>query len=64
MVIPQAFLDLVLAEGAEQERMEAWIVDEVKAGRISEGEIDRALTRLFVARVRLGMFDPKEQVPF
>jgi beta-glucosidase len=40
------------------------LVDEVKAGRITEAEIDRALTRLFVARVRLGMFDPKEQVPF
>jgi beta-glucosidase len=40
------------------------LVDEVKAGRITETEIDRALARLFVARVRLGMFDPKEQVPF
>ncbi len=40
------------------------LVDEVKAGRITEAELDRALARLFVARVRLGMFDPKEQVPF
>jgi beta-glucosidase len=40
------------------------LVDEVKAGRITEAEIDRALARLFVARVRLGMFDPTEQVPF
>jgi len=40
------------------------LVDEVKAGRITEAEIDRALARLFVARVRLGMFDPPEQVPF
>ena len=40
------------------------LVDEVKAGRITEAEIDRSLERLFVARVRLGMFDPKEQVPF
>ena len=32
VVIPQALLDLVLAEGAEQERMEAWIIDEVKDG--------------------------------
>ena len=37
VVIPQAFLDLVLAEGAEQERMEAWIVDEVKAGAVLPG---------------------------
>jgi beta-glucosidase len=40
------------------------LVDEVKAGRITEAEIDRASARLFVARVRLGMFDPKELVPF
>jgi beta-glucosidase len=40
------------------------LVDEVKAGRITEAEIDRSLERLFVARVRLGMFDPKEQVPW
>ena len=40
------------------------LVDEVKAGRITEAEIDRSLERLFVARVRLGMFDPPEQVPW
>jgi beta-glucosidase len=40
------------------------LVDEVKAGTISEAEIDRALARLFVARFRLGMFDPAERVPF
>ena len=40
------------------------LVDEVKAGRISEAEIDRAVKRLFVARFRLGMFDPPERVPY
>ena len=40
------------------------LVDEVKAGHITEAEIDRSLERLFVARVRLGMFDPKERVPY
>jgi beta-glucosidase len=40
------------------------LVDEVKAGRIAEAEIDRALARLFVARVRLGIFDPTDEVPF
>jgi beta-glucosidase len=40
------------------------LVDEVKAGRIGEDEIDRALRRLMEARVRLGMFDPQEQVPW
>jgi beta-glucosidase len=34
----------------------------VKKGLISEAEIDDALTRLFTARMRLGMFDPPEKV--
>jgi beta-glucosidase len=40
------------------------LVDEVRAGRIAEAEIDRSLERLFVARFRLGMFDPPERVPY
>jgi beta-glucosidase len=40
------------------------LVDEVKAGHIMEAEIDRSLERLFVARFRLGMFDPPERVPY
>ncbi len=40
------------------------LVDEVKEGRITEVEIDRSLKRLFVARFRLGMFDPPERVPY
>src|SRR5215217_4137483 len=37
VVIPKAFLDLILAEGAEQERMEAWIVEEVNSGAVLPG---------------------------
>ena len=40
------------------------LVDEVKAGHITEAEIDRAVTRLFEARFRLGMFDPPARVPY
>jgi beta-glucosidase len=40
------------------------LVGEVKAGRLAEGELDRSLERLFVARFRLGMFDPSERVPY
>jgi beta-glucosidase len=40
------------------------LVDEVKAGRIAEADINRAVERLFTARFRLGMFDPPERVPF
>jgi len=40
------------------------LIDEIKAGRITESEIDRSLKRLFTARFRLGMFDPPERVPY
>jgi beta-glucosidase len=36
----------------------------VKAGLLSETDIDRAVSRLFEARFRLGMFDPPERVPY
>jgi len=42
----------------------ATLLAAVKQGLISEAEIDRAVRRLFVARFRLGMFDPPEMVPF
>lgn len=39
-------------------------LDAVKQGLLKEGEIDTALVRLFTARIRLGMFDPPEMVPY
>ena len=39
-------------------------VDAVKAGYLKESDIDTAVTRLFTARMRLGMFDPPEMVPY
>ncbi len=40
------------------------LVEAVKQGLIEESEINRSLERLFVARFKLGMFDPPERVPF
>ena len=40
------------------------LLEAVEQGLIDEATIDRAVTRLFTARFRLGMFDPPEQVPF
>jgi beta-glucosidase len=40
------------------------LVDAVKQGLISEAEINRSLERLFVARIRLGEFDPPDRVPY
>lgn len=36
----------------------------VAKGLIAEATIDKAVTRLFTARFRLGMFDPPERVPY
>ncbi|HEY8422448.1 MAG TPA: glycoside hydrolase family 3 C-terminal domain-containing protein [Thermoclostridium sp.] len=33
-------------------------------GLITEEEIDRAVTRLMITRMKLGMFDPDDQVPY
>lgn len=39
-------------------------IEAVQQGHLSEHAIDTALVRLFTARVRLGMFDPPEKVPY
>ena len=38
--------------------------DAYKQGILKESEIDAALVRLFTARMKLGMFDPPEMVPY
>ncbi|WP_229683327.1 glycoside hydrolase family 3 C-terminal domain-containing protein [Echinicola rosea] len=42
----------------------AHLTDAVAQGLIGEEEIDTAVKRLFLARFRLGMFDPEEAVPY
>ena len=42
----------------------AALTDAVAQGLIDEATLDRSLVRLFTARMRLGMFDPAEQVPY
>jgi beta-glucosidase len=39
-------------------------LDAVKEGYLKESDIDRALIRLFTARIKLGMFDPPSMVPY
>jgi beta-glucosidase len=40
------------------------LVSAVQSGLITESEINRSVERLFVARFKLGMFDPPARVPF
>jgi len=39
-------------------------IDAVKQGLLPEADLDVTLKRLFTARMRLGMFDPPEKVPY
>jgi beta-glucosidase len=39
-------------------------LDAVKEGYLKESDIDVAVTRLYTARMKLGMFDPSEMVPY
>jgi len=39
-------------------------IDAVRGGFLKESDIDTAVARLFVARIKLGMFDPPEMVPY
>ena len=39
-------------------------LDAVKQGLLSEKDLDVAVKRLFTARMRLGMFDPPDKVPY
>ena len=47
-----------------RQRLQGRIVDAVKQGFLKESEIDTTLVRLYTARIKLGMFDPPEMVPY
>lgn len=40
------------------------LTEDVKTGLVSKADLDQAVERLFVARFRLGMFDPPASVPY
>ena len=46
------------------EPVEKAYIDAVQQGYLPENTLDTALTRLFTARIKLGMFDPPAQVPY
>jgi beta-glucosidase len=39
-------------------------VNAVKQGYLPQADLDQALVRLFAARIRMGMFDPPDMVPY
>jgi beta-glucosidase len=46
------------------EPVEKAYIDAVQQGYLPESVLDTALIRLFTARIKLGMFDPPEMVPY
>ncbi len=40
------------------------LIKSIKDGLITEKEIDQSLKRLIIARIKLGLFNPQDQVPF
>jgi beta-glucosidase len=46
------------------EPVEKAYIDAVQQGYLPESTLDTALVRLFTARIKLGMFDPPEMVPY
>jgi beta-glucosidase len=46
------------------EPVEKAYVDAVQQGYLPESTLDQSLIRLFTARIKLGMFDPPEMVPY
>ena len=57
---------LGVREGCDLEcgRVYTALAEALAAGLVDEGAIDRSVARLMRARVRLGMFDPLERVPY
>src|SRR5437660_11114265 len=61
----KAGMDIICAWPAEQIATERdAVLKAVQQGQLSNADIDRAVQRLFTARIKLGMFDPPESVPY
>ncbi len=61
----KAGMDIICAWPAQQITMERnAVLKAVQTGELPEADIDRAVKRLFTARMKLGMFDPPESVPY
>ena len=61
----KAGTDLFCGSPQERSRTEKTaVLNAVHQGILSEADVDRAVTRLMTARMRLGMFDPPAMVPW
>ena len=64
-VVFKAGMDLICGDYRHQMSTEhAAILNAVHQGLLTEADLDRSLRRLFTARFRLGMFDPRSADPY
>ena len=58
-------MDIICAWPAQQIAMERdAVLKAVQTGLLPQADVDRAVKRLFTARMKLGMFDPPDSVPY
>lgn len=57
---------LAVKEGCDLEcgQTFAHLAEALERGLLNESDIDRAVSRIYTTRFKMGMFDPPEQVPF
>lgn len=61
----KAGTDLICAEfGLNKSAEIGPVVDAVKGGLLTEAQLDQAVRRLFVARIKLGLFDPPSNLAY
>jgi beta-glucosidase len=61
----KAGMDIICAWPAQQIATERdAVLQAVQKGFLPEADVDRAVKRLFTARMKLGMFDPPDSVPY
>ena len=63
----QESIALALNSGIDMEcgdEFKKYLLDVVLSGKVSEETIDNAVRRLLLSRFRLGLYDPKELVPY
>jgi len=58
------FCNMFTAHPKRKKRYWQWMIDAIDQGLLTEETIDKSVKRLFMARFKLGMFDPLEEVKY
>ena len=58
------FCNMFTAHPKRKKRYWQWMIDAIDQGLLTEETIEKSVKRLFMARFKLGMFDPLEEVKY